>query len=170
MIKQAYIQLSIAWYWCIVCTSDNKRSSIPINHIQRTISVFLHTLYQALLRYIGGNSTTNALKSIIYHKRSLLVSSHGHFNRFGHCHCWCLLDCEMSFAPFVASWVLRVAYIVSHKPCRTYYVASIMSRIPCRINHVACSCDMCIHATQFAGDILRFIRCQTLLTKKFDTQ
>ena len=128
--------------------------------------VFLHTLYQTSIHYIGGNGTTNVLQSIIHQKRSLSVSSHCPFKWFGYCHYWCLLDYEMSFAPFVASWMLRVASIMSHQSCRMYHVAYLVSHQPCRINHVAGTYDMCIHATHITGDILRFIRYKTFLTEK----
>ena len=129
--------------------------------MQRTMPVFLHTLYQTLIHYIGGNGTTNVLKSIIDGNSLLFMQFHGDFNHLGIVIVGVYSTMKCRLHP-----LSQVECCVSHLSCRAYHVGCTMSHLSCRVSRVAVTYDMCTHATHMTGDILRFIRYQTFLTEK----
>ena len=100
--------------------------------MQRTMPVFLHTLYQTLIHYIGGNGTTNVLKSIIDGNSLLFMQFHGDFNHLGIVTVGVYWTMKCRLHP-----LSQVQCCMSHLPCRINHVASVMSDVPCRVSRVA---------------------------------
>ena len=101
--------------------------------MQRTMPVFLHTLYQALLHYIGGNGTTNAFKRIIYHRDHYQCHLMVFASNLGIVIVGVYSTMKCRLHP-----LSQVECCVSHLSCRVSRVASIMSHQPCRcyLRHV----------------------------------
>jgi len=100
--------------------------------MQRTMPVLLHTLYQALLHYIGGNGTTNAFKRIIYHRDHYQCHLMVFASNLGIVIVGVYSTMKCRLHP-----LSQVECCVSHLSCRAYHVGCTMSHLSCRVSRVA---------------------------------